>query len=411
MTHGYDAIIVGARCAGSPAAMLLARKGYRVLLVDSATFPSDTLSTHVVHPRPADALRRWGLLERLVASSCPPMHTYSFDFGPFAIEGTPRTPELPLSFCPRRTVLDKLLLDGAVEAGVEVREGFTVQRLLMEDGAVVGIEGRTRGGACVTERARIVIGADGRHSFVAEAVGAPRYHARPPLMAAYYAYFSGLPMRGRFETYIRERRGFAAMETHDGLTVVVSGYPYGEFESVKADIEAHFRASIELAPHFAERFRQTRRETKFYGASLPNFFRKPYGPGWALIGDAGYTKDAITAQGILDAFRDAEACAEALDVAFSGSCSVDEALRAFQAARDHEVFPMYEHTCQLAALEPPPLEQRRLLGAVARSRQAMDDFVRMSAGTISPARFFSPENLAAILGGAPAHDAAARGAA
>lgn len=155
--------------------MLLARKGYRVLLVDSATFPSDTLSTHVVHPRPAAALRRWGLLERLMRSGCPSMHTYSFDFGPFAIEGSPGTPELPLAFCPRRTVLDKLLLDAAVEAGVEVREGFNVERLSMEHGTVVGIEGRTRGGASVSERARIVIGADGRHSFVADAVAAPRY--------------------------------------------------------------------------------------------------------------------------------------------------------------------------------------------------------------------------------------------
>ena len=117
-------IVVGARCAGSPTAMLLARKGYRVLVVDRATFPSDTVSTHIVHPLAIKALSRWGLLDRLTATNCPPIDTYAFDFGPFTIAGAPGTEDAPVAYCPRRTVLDKLLVDAAAEAGAEVREAF-----------------------------------------------------------------------------------------------------------------------------------------------------------------------------------------------------------------------------------------------------------------------------------------------
>ena len=146
MNTAYDAIIVGARCAGSPTAMLLARKGYRVLVVDRATFPSDTVSSHVVHPLGAAALARWGLIDRLTATGCPPMHTYAFDFGPFTLSGSPGTKDAPVAYCARRTVLDKLLVDAAAEAGAEIREGFTVEEVLIEDGRMVGIKGRSKGG-------------------------------------------------------------------------------------------------------------------------------------------------------------------------------------------------------------------------------------------------------------------------
>ena len=142
--HEYDAIVVGARGAGSPTAMLHARKGYHVLVVDRAAFPSDTLSTHILHPPGVAALQRWGLLDRLVATGCPPIDTYSFDFGPFTIAGAPGTAEAPVAYCPRRTVLDKLLVDGAAEAGTEVREEFTVDDLVVDDGQVVGIRGHAR---------------------------------------------------------------------------------------------------------------------------------------------------------------------------------------------------------------------------------------------------------------------------
>ena len=175
MQQTYDAIIVGARCAGSPTAMLLARKGYRVLVVDRATFPSDTVSTHVMHPAAVAALTRWGLIDRLTATGCPPIDTYAFDFGPLTIAGVPGTEETPFAYCPRRTVLDKLLVDAATEAGAEVREGFVVEEVLVEDGCVTGIKGRSKGGTTVTERARVVIGADGRFSLVAGTVRPEQY--------------------------------------------------------------------------------------------------------------------------------------------------------------------------------------------------------------------------------------------
>lgn len=408
MTNAYDAIIVGARCAGSPTAMLLARRGLRVLLLDRAHFPSDTLSTHVVHPRGVAALARWGLLQRLAASGCPPIHTYAFDFGPFTIDGSPGTAESPVAYCARRTVLDKLLVDAAVAAGAELREGFAVDELLTDDGGrVTGVRGHERGGARFDEHARIVVGADGRQSLVARAVEAEAAHERAPLLASYYAYWSALPMNGRFETRIRPERGFAAAPTHDGLTMLVGGWPHRELEAHKGDVEGEFMRMLAQAPAFAERVRGARRESRWFGAAVPNFFRRSHGPGWALVGDAGYTKDPITAQGISDAFVDAERVAGAIAAGLAGSDDdLARSLAAAQRERDTQALPMYEFTCQVASLEPPPPQMQQLLGAIHGRGEAMDAFVRMNAGTMSPAEFMSPGHLATILGAAPARAAA-----
>lgn len=400
MTEAFDAIVVGARCAGSPLAMLLARRGYRILAVDRATFPSDTVSTHILHPLGVRALARWGLIERLVATGCPPIHTYAFDFGPFTIVGAPGTKDAPVAYCPRRTVLDKLLVDAAVEAGAEIREGFAVEDILIEDGRVVGIKGCSKHGGAVIEHARIVVGADGLRSLVAEAGRAERYDERPRLLAAYYTYWSGLPTDGRFDNYVRDKRGFAVAPTHDDLTMVIVGWPYAEFAENKQDIEGNYLRTIEMAPAFAERLRRARREARFVGAAVPNYFRKPYGPGWVLVGDAGYNRDFITGQGMMDAFLDAELCAAALDDAFTGTRPFEVAMSEYQRTRDARVKSMYEFTCQLATLEPPPPEMQPLFGAVHGNRRAMDDFARMNAGTISPAAFFAPENVNAILAAA-----------
>src|SRR4051794_26118744 len=173
----YDAIIVGARCAGAPTAMLLARQGFRVLLVDHATFPSDTLSTHVIHAPGVAALARWGLLDDVRATGCPAITDYSFDFGPFTISGTSHPVDgLSDAYAPRRTVLDKILVDAARAAGAEVREDCHVDEVIVENGRVAGVRVGGR-----VERARIVIGADGRNSRVAQAVGATDYNAKPRL--------------------------------------------------------------------------------------------------------------------------------------------------------------------------------------------------------------------------------------
>jgi flavin-dependent dehydrogenase len=396
MTKAFDAIVVGARCAGSPTAMLLARKGYRVLLVDRVTFPSDTISTHILHPLGVRVLSRWGLLDHLTATGCPPIDAYAFDFGHFTIVGAPGTREAPVAYCPRRMILDKLLVDAAAQSGVEVREGFAVEAVLIEDGRAVGIKGRSKHGDSITERAEMLIGADGRHSFVATAVRPDYYDEKPVLLAAYYTYWSGLPMFGRFENYVRDKRGFAAAPTHDGLTMVIAGWPYAEFDDFKKDIEGNYLKTIALAPAFANRLRGAKREARFVGAAVPNYFRKPYGPGWALVGDAGYNRDFITGQGIMDAFHDAELCAAALNKAFSGARPFEATMSEYHRARDARVKAMYEFTCQLATLEPPPPEMQQIFRATHGNQKAMDDFARMNAGTISPADFFAPENVSAI---------------
>jgi 2-polyprenyl-6-methoxyphenol hydroxylase-like FAD-dependent oxidoreductase len=395
MATTYDAIVVGARCAGSPTAMLLARKGYRVLAVDRATFPSDTISTHHIHRPGVDALERWGILDRLLATGVPPIDTYAVDFGPFTITGRPGT-----AYAPRRTVLDKLLVDAASEASVEIREGFTVEGLVFDDGRVAGIRGHSQGAGSVTERARVVVGADGRYSLVADAVAAEEYDTKPKLLAAYYSYWSGLPMEGRFTNWVRPHRGMAAWPTNDGLTLVIAGWPHREFEANRGDVERAFFETLDSAPELAERVRAATREERFVGAAVPGYFRKPYGPGWALVGDAGYNTDFITAQGITDAFRHAELCADALHQALSGERPFDEALEDYRATRDAHVKAMYELTAEFASLEPPPPELQRLLAAVSQSAEAMDEFARVLAGITSPADFFSEANAGRILAAA-----------
>ncbi len=140
------------------------------------------------------------------------------------------------------------------------------------------------------------------------------------------------------------------------------------------------------------------REARFAGASVPNFFRTPYGPGWALVGDAGYTKDPITAQGIPDAFHDAELCSTALSQVFSGECAFEDAMSQYQTTRDARVLPMYGFTTQMATLEAPPPEMQQLLGAIHGDREAMDSFVSITAGTVSPVEFFDPDNIGRLMG-------------
>ncbi len=377
--------------------MLLARKGYRVLLVDRATFPSDTLSTHLIHAPGVAALQRWGLLDEVLATGCPAVEGYSFDFDFFTIAGTSRPSDgNSTAYAPRRTVLDKILVDAAAAAGVEVREAFTVEDVLVEDGAVVGIRGRDAGGASVVERARVVVGADGRNSHIAKAVKPEQYNEKPMLQWSYYTYWSGLPTSG-FETYIRPDRGWAMLPTNDDLTLLVLGWPYAEANAYKADVEANYLKTLELAPEVAARVRGAKREDRFHGGSVPNFFRKPYGPGWGLIGDAGYNKDPITAQGISDAFRDAEAYSTALDEIFTGARTFEDAMAEHQMSRDAHALPIYEFTTQLATMEAPPPDVQQVLLAVSRNADAQSNFVSMVAGTMSPVEFFSPEHLGPLM--------------
>ncbi len=398
----YDAIIVGARCAGAPTAMLLARKGYRVLLVDKATFPSDVVSTLIVWPHGAELLDRWGLLDRLAATGCPPVaRRLLFDVGPFALSGgVIDTNGGRGGFCPRRTVLDKILVDAAVEAGAEVREAFTVDSLLWDGDRVAGIRGHSRTGKDVEERARVTIGADGVHSLVAKGVQAREYEARPPLTTNYYSYFSGFGASD-LEQYIREYLAIGCFPTHDGLTLIAVMWPAGRFEEIRNDIEGQFRKALESTPTVAERLHGARREERWSGvAGVRNYFRQPFGPGWALAGDAAYLKDPITAQGISDAFIDADALAASLDQAWSTGGPLDEILAAQQARRDRRVKPMYDFTCQMATLEPPPPVMQQLFGALRGNQDATNRFYSAITGSRPLPEFMNPENLDRIIAGA-----------
>ncbi len=396
----YDAIIVGARCAGSPTAMLLARQGFKVLLVDRATFPSDTISTHILWPHGAEILARWGLLGMLAATGAPPIcRQMTFDVGPFALRGgIPDANDGMGGFCPRRAVLDTLLLHAAAEAGVDVREGFTVDELLVADGdTIVGVRGHGRDGATIEERARMVIGADGVNSFVARAVRAPEYDVRPVAACGYYSYFSGI-RQDDIELYVRDHHAFGGAPTNDGLHLVMVNWPAKDFAAVRADIEGHVWRALESAPRFAARVREGRREEQWYGtAGVRGYFRKPYGNGWALVGDASYNRDPITAQGMSDAFIDAESLVEALSRGLSSNGPLDDRLAAHEAARNERVRPMYEFTTHLAALQPPPPDMRALFGALRHNQDATSAFLSAITGAIPLPDFMSNENIDRIM--------------
>jgi flavin-dependent dehydrogenase len=399
----YDAIVVGARVAGSPTAMLLARKGYRVLLVDQATFPSDTISTHHIHRAGLATANRWGLLPRLIATGGPRIRRWTFDVGPFALSGNPLPAgDIDFDLCPRRTLLDKTLVDAAAEAGAEVREGVSVSGILSDGERVNGIVAQTDDGRPIRERARIVIGADGRRSRIARLVNAPMYEARPALSFGYYSYWSGVDLKG-VELYPRDGCAFVAEQTNDGLVYVAVGWRRDMFETVRADVEGHVLRTLEAgAPHLAERVQEGKREAVFKGADFPFFFRQPHGPGWALVGDAGYHRDAITGQGITDAFRDADLLAQSIDAGLSGRQPLEQALVEYEQARNAAVMPMYEFTYKLAKLEAPSEQEQQLFAALRTNQYEATRFLSLIAGTVPIAEFMNESNLERIIGGGSA---------
>jgi 2-polyprenyl-6-methoxyphenol hydroxylase-like FAD-dependent oxidoreductase len=294
----YDVIVVGSRVAGASTAMLLAGKGLRVLVVDQAAFPSDTLSTHQMQLPGGARLRRWGLLGQVVASGAPPARQVSFDAGPVVLRGRhPAFEGVDAVYSPRRTVLDALLLEAARAAGADVRERFVVEELTGTDGRVTGIRGRHKGGRPVAERARLVVGADGKHSLVARTVGAAVHHDRPPLTMACYTYWQDVSLEGG-ELYARPRRAVGAWPTNDGLTMTYVGWPVEEFPAFRADVEGNVLRTLDLAGDLGERVRDGRRAERFRASpDLPNFLRRPYGPGWALVGTPAWSWTRSPARG------------------------------------------------------------------------------------------------------------------
>ena len=392
----YDAIIIGARVAGSPTAMLLAKKGYKVLLLDRESFPSDTISTHILLPKGYSLLKKWGLADRV---NCPVVNKISFDVGPFALTGTPP----PINgnaetIAPRRYVLDKVLVDAAVDAGAELRENCPVDEILMEDGRVTGVRCRTKNGNELIEKARIVIGADGKNSIVARTVKAEQYNIQPKFSCWYYTYWSGVPIDA-LTLYSLPYRAVGVIPTNDDLVCMPVSWPAEEFQTYRSDIEGNYMKTINQVEGLRDIMRNAKREERFIGmADLPNFFRQSYGPGWALVGDAAYHKDPITGQGMSDAMTRAEKLAEAIDAGFSGIEPLEEALERYQKERDEESMPMYQLTCEWATLAPPPPDMEYLLTALHGNQEDTNRFIGCVAGTVSIPEFFAPENMQRIMG-------------
>ena len=401
----FDAIVIGSRCAGASTAMLLARQGRRVLLVDRATFPSDVLSGHTIQPAGVARLQRWGLLDRVRATGVPFTSRIRFDFGPVVLEGVPVPVDgVTDAVCIRRTVFDTLLTAEAADAGADVRQGFTVKSLLWDDGRVVGIRGRDATGRTVEERARVVIGADGINSFVARSVGAASYNYVPAKTVNIYSYWRGLDLAA-LELYTRPGRFFVATPTNDGLAFVNQTVPAHEAWRYRDRTADAYVETIAAVPHLAERVLAAERVERFRWAPPGDgFFRVPAGPGWALVGDAGYHLDPITAQGMLDAFRDAELLAGAVDRGLSGD--LHDELLGYQRERDTAAMPMYELTATLADVEAPPSDQMLgLIGALAGNPTQTSRFLGLMAGSVPIPDFFSPESVTTVF--AEAHGLAA----
>ena len=382
----YDAIIVGARCAGAATAMLLARRGHRVLLVDRATFPSDLPHGHFLQRRGPARLKRWGLLGRVAATGAPPITSVLSDFGDFPLSDRDIVVDgAPLGYGPRRRALDQILLDAAVEAGADLRTGFAVQDYIGDGERITGIRGREAAGrTLVTEHATVTIGADGRNSRLARTVAAPAYEELPPLTCWYFSYWSGIPDPGLL-LYLRNRRLLLAFPAEAGLLAVFAAWPASMLPQVRTDIPGHFMEALRGVPELAELVLAGRQEDRFFGASdLPNFLRRPYGPGWALVGDAGCHKDPFLALGMADALRDAELLTNALDEAFTGLLPMEAALAGYHRKRDQATLPDYHLNALLARTMAAPDHLLRVRAGVRGDPVATRRLVLKSQGVREP---------------------------
>ncbi len=395
----YDTIVVGARCAGASLAMLLAKRGARVLLLDRATFPADIPHGHFIHRHGPRRLHDWGLLSK-VAARTPAVATMIFDLGDFPLLVHDLVEDgVAWGYGPRRTTLDKILVDAAVERGVELRQGFTVCEYVFDNDRLVGIRGREPNGTEVEERATITIGADGRNSRLARAVHAPVYNDLPTILCYYFSYWSDVQAEA-FELYARDRqrRIIFSFRTEDDLYAVFVGLPIEELADVRRDIEGAFTRSLELVPDFAARVRAGRREERFYGASdLPNFYRKPFGAGWALVGDAGLHKDPYMALGICDALRDAELLANAIDDGLAARRPMQQALADYERCRNEASAADFDENVAMARFTPPRPQALAIRAAVRQSPADATRFVKARMGMIEPAAFFNPQNLQQLL--------------
>ena len=343
----YDALIVGARVAGSSLAIRLAQQGRRVLLVDRDTFPSDTVSTHGMGFTAVESLKRLGVLERVEAAGFRRMYRHRVWLGDVFIEG-PAGPPGTYTLAPRRIVLDHALVERAVECGARFLPRARADGLVFESGAVAGAAVQQIGGERIEVRARVVVGADGKASDVAKWVGAETYGAgggagRP----IYYGYFNGVEPLAEpaVEVFFgSDRVGFCMPMRPDEHILVIEAQPQ-DFDAIRRDARRWLLDACRAQPGMARRMAGVRLEDdRVFGIrGVENHFRKPYGPGWALTGDAAYVKDPITAYGVGDALLQGFMLAKALGEWFDGA-PWEPTMAEYQERRDVTFKALYEQT-------------------------------------------------------------------
>jgi 2-polyprenyl-6-methoxyphenol hydroxylase-like FAD-dependent oxidoreductase len=369
----HDVAVVGARVAGAATALLLARMGHDVIVLDRAQLPSDTLSTHSIARSGVVQLARWGLLDDVLASGAPALRQTTFHADGESITRRVKTRNgIDHLVAPRRHVLDTIVADAAAAAGADARFGVSVTGLRHDArGRVIGLRGRSLAGEAIEIGARFVVGADGLRSRVARAAGARIVESRPSHTAISYAYYAGPPWPA-IEFFQADQAFAGIFPTHGGeaciwlCTPAAAGIAARERTGSLAD--AFDEQLGRAVPALAARLRRARRTSPVRGAVRPpNQIRQAFGPGWALVGDAGYHRDPITGYGISDAFRDAELLAGALDRALRGEVYDTTALAGYQRQRDEALREIFDITCALAAF-PPAAEfvglQRRLSAAI-----------------------------------------------
>ncbi|ANP50038.1 flavin-dependent dehydrogenase [Streptomyces griseochromogenes] len=388
----YDVIVIGARCAGSPTAMLFARQGYRVLLLEKARFPQDTLSSHYIHTEGVALLKRWGLLDALRDAGCRPIDHQSYEAPGVRIDGF----SLPIdgqrtTYAPRRYVLDPILAGGAVAAGVEFRESCAVNDLVFEGDRVVGVRYTTPGGAEATDRARLVVGADGMRSLVARKTGAPNVIEHPRMTCTYYSYWAGVP--AHFELYERQGRWIGVIPTNDDLALLMAYFPQDEFSEIRKAVEpAYLDAFRTTAPELYERMSAGERVEQLYGTGhQENYFRKAFGPGWALVGDAVNHKDSITARGITEAFVQAQSLTGHIGERLHDDAALEDALRRYEDDLDDDALSHYQGALNVAELKPEG--RAELLRKLVGHQELIDRYFSTLSGACSIDDFYNTELL------------------
>jgi flavin-dependent dehydrogenase len=366
----YDVVVVGARCAGAATAMLLARGGLRVLAVDQARYGSDTLSTHALTRPGVLQLSRWGVLDELRTAGTPVVNRVVYHY-PDEVADVPVRPRGDVDglYAPRRHLLDRILVDAAVRAGAEVRHRTRVQDLYIQDGRVAGVVlDRT------PVRARLVIGADGARSTVARRVGAELRYAAPHSTATVYTYVAGLPADA-YRNWFGAGVGAALVPTNDGLANVCVTVPTAWLPRRRTDPARWFAARLAgAAPELAAAVvgYGDRRYPTFVGR--PGFTRRSWGPGWALVGDAAYFADPVSAHGMTDALIGAELLARAV-LATAGGEPEPAALAGYAREWRRLAGPMIPAVARVASLAGDPAGLRQAHRAMSAAMRAEWDYL------------------------------------